>query len=410
MAFRDIVASGTAAARVSTAEAVAFRLTAHHLTERLGEASLLKAAGACAVQNSPPGSALLALHARVEDVTADGIARAVGEEKRLLQTWCMRGAPFYFPTADATVFTTGALPATEAGRRHLILGVEQALDRLGLGLDEVIGLVKDELRAVLSGKRLAITELGAELAVQVAAKLPSAQRDAWHSEGPYAAGQPLGEAVTHFCIRVLTLRGLVCLAPRSANTAPFTLVDEWLGHPLPDIAPEVARAELLRRYLRCYGPSTPKDFAAWVGVAVGDTGPWWDTVVEELVPVEFAGRRAWLLTDDLDALRSPSVPSGVRLLPPRDPYTQARDRETLIAKPYHRELWKPLGDPGAVLADGDIVGAWRARKNGQRLTITVTAFAVLTRQHQAQLADEAERVASLRAVSLARLDICDHSS
>ena len=43
----------------------------------------------------------------------------------------MRGAPFYFPTVDAPVFTTGVLPMTEAARVHLIIGVEGALDKLG---------------------------------------------------------------------------------------------------------------------------------------------------------------------------------------------------------------------------------------------------------------------------------------
>ena len=45
-------------------EIIAFRLRAHHLDERLSHNSLLDAAGACGIQNSPPGSALTALHAR----------------------------------------------------------------------------------------------------------------------------------------------------------------------------------------------------------------------------------------------------------------------------------------------------------------------------------------------------------
>lgn len=46
----------------------------------------------------------------------------------------------------------------------------------------------------------------------------------------------------HFCIRILTLQGVVCFAPRAGNKAPFVLVDEWLGHPIPDVDPAVARA------------------------------------------------------------------------------------------------------------------------------------------------------------------------
>jgi hypothetical protein len=40
----------------------------------------------CGIQNIPPGSAVLALHARVRDVTQDRVADAVAEEVSLLQT------------------------------------------------------------------------------------------------------------------------------------------------------------------------------------------------------------------------------------------------------------------------------------------------------------------------------------
>ncbi|MFI6900613.1 winged helix DNA-binding domain-containing protein [Nonomuraea sp. NPDC050394] len=384
--------------KVSKGDVIAFRLNAHHLTARLGEAGLLDAAGRCAIQNSPPGSALLALHARVENLTRERVARAVAEEKSLLQSWCMRGSPFYFPTADAPVFTTGVLPPAEEGRLHLIPGVEQALDELGMSLTEAVELTGAEIDAVLSGRPLAINELGAELATRIAPRLPKRQRGIWEGKGPYAPDQPLGEGVVHFCIRILTLRRLVCFAPRAGNKAPFVLVEEWLGRTIPDVDPEVARAELLRRYLRCHGPSTRGDFAAWVGIKVGDTDPWWSLVADELTPVEFNGR-SWLLAEDLDALRSAPTPQGVRLLPPRDPYTQMRDRETIVDRKYHREVWKTVGEPGTVLADGRITGIWRPRKSGRRLTVTVRTFGPPRARDRKAIQDEAERVASLRGAS-----------
>ena len=110
-----------------------------------------------------------------------------------------------------------------------------------MSLTEAVELTGAEIRDVLSGRRLAINELGAEIAERIARKLPKRQRDIWEEEGPYAPGQPLGEGVVHFCIRILTLQRVVCFAPRAGNKAPFVLVDEWLGHPIPDIDPE-ARA------------------------------------------------------------------------------------------------------------------------------------------------------------------------
>ena len=389
--------------KLSKGDVIAFRLNAHHLTERLGEKGLLEAAGACGVQNSPPGSALLALHARVENVTQDRVAAAVAEEKSLLQTWCMRGSPFYFPAADAPVFTTGVLPPTEKAKRHLILGVEATLDELDLSLTEAVELVGAEIGAVLSGRQLAINELGAELAKRIAPKLPKPQRGIWEGQGPYAADQPLGEGVVHFCLRILTLQRTVCFAPRDGNKAPFVLVDEWLGRPIPHVDPEVARAELLRRYLRCYGPSTRGDFAAWVGIKAGDVDPWWSLVEDELTQVEFTGK-SWLLTEDRDALGSAPKPKGLRLLPPRDPYTQLRDRETIVDKKYHRDVWKTVGEPGTVLADGRIIGSWRPRKSGRKLTMTITTFGSLPARDRKRIEDEAEQVARLRGASSVTVD------
>ncbi|HRP99466.1 MAG TPA: winged helix DNA-binding domain-containing protein, partial [Terrimesophilobacter sp.] len=297
--------------------------------------------------------------------------------------------------ADAPVFTAGVLPPTEEGMRQFILGVRPAVDQLGLSLGKAVELTGAEVRHVLSGRRLAIDELGKEVAERIAGKLSTKQQEVWEREGPYAAGQPLGEAVVHFCLRILTVQGMVCFAPREENKAPFVLVDEWLGDPIPATDAETARAELLRRYLRCYGPSTRADFAAWLGVRAGDAHPWWSLIEDELTQVDF-GRATWILTDDLAALQSPPTPKGVRLLPPRDPYTQLRDRETIADKKHHKELWKPAGDPGAVLADGKIIGLWRPRKSGRNLTITVTTFGALKDRDRNRLQAEAEQIAPLR--------------
>ncbi|MET0916043.1 MAG: winged helix DNA-binding domain-containing protein, partial [Jiangellaceae bacterium] len=376
------------AEKVSKSEVVAFRLNAHHLTKRMGGEGLLEAAGRCGIQNSPPGSALLALHARVRSITQERMAAAIADDKSLLQTWCMRGAPFVFPTVDAAVFTTGVSPPTEEAMRHFIPGVEQTIAQLDISLTKAVELCGAEIDAVLAGRRLAINELGQELARRIASKLTTGQRSVWEGEGPFAPNQPLGEGVVHFCVRILTLQRKICFAPRTGNQAPFVLVEEWLGHAIPDVDPDLARAELLRRYLRGYGPSTRIDFAAWLGIHARDTEPWWDLVHEELTPVEFGGT-SWILTEDLDAMRSAPEPEGVRLLPPRDPYTQMRDRETIVDKKRHRELWTTVGEPGAVLVDGKIAGTWRTRKSGRKLTVTIKTFDSTPARDKKLLEDEA---------------------
>lgn len=390
-------------------EVIAFRLASHHLDSRLAGRDLLEAAGACGIQNSPPGSGLTALHARVEGLSRAMLDSAVSEDRTLLQSWCMRGAPFYFPTSDLDAFTLGVLPSTEKSLRHFVLGVERSVDDLGLELGDLVTEAEGAIRGILRGRAMTISELGEELAAAMADSLTTGQQKIWNREGPLAKNQSLGEGVVHFCVRILTLRQIVCFAPRAGNTAPFVLVDEWLDEAkrarrsdLDQSTIDAARADLLRRYLHCYGPSTRADFAAWLGIRSTEATPWWDLLEGELTGVRF-GRKTWMLGDDLAALRSARMPRGVRLLPPRDPYTQARDRETIVDRSHHSAVWKTVGEPGVVLLDGRIVGTWRGRKSGQSLTVTISSFARVRSEAKKALIAEAEAIGSLRQVR--RVDV-----
>lgn len=295
-------------ARVTREQIIGFRLAGHRLDhpeddrggnsggDSRGGPAILDAAGRCGAQNSPPGSAVLALAARVPGLTRDAFTRAVGAERSLLQTWSLRGAPYVFPHTDAALFTAGVLPPTEAAARRFLPGVVPALDELGLTLGEATDLLEAEIDAVLRGRALDVHELGRELAPRLEAGLSAGQLRHWRSEGPHAAGQPIGEAVVHFLLRLLCLRGRICLAPREEDRARFVLVTEHLGAPLPAVDPADARANLLRRYLHAYGPATRADAAAWIGVGSREAAAWWDLLAEELAPVDTmrgnAGRSA----------------------------------------------------------------------------------------------------------------------
>lgn len=396
MPGRDSPEKGRRTLSVGNDEVVAFRVNAHNLRERLPDEGMLDAARACAVQNSPPGSALLAFHARVSDMSRERMDGAIEGKRSLLQTWCMRGAPFVFPTVDAALFTTGVLPEDEAEQRRFIRGVEGALDELAMSLGEAVELIEAEIRDVLSGRQLAVDELGFELGQRIAPKLAPARRKIWQGEGVH----PLGERVVHFCLRMLTLKQIICFAPRKGNKAPFVLVDEWLGEPLPNVDRDVARAELTRRYLRCYGPSTREDFASWVGIAPAHARQWWLLVEEELREVNLGDSKAWVLADDLDILRSPPGPRGLRLLPPGDPFIQLRDRETLVPdRKLHPKIWKLVGAPGTALHDGRLVATWRSRRSAKKLSIKVEPLDRLTSRQRGRIKEEAESVARLRCCS-----------
>lgn len=395
-------------ARVTREQIIGFRLAGHRLDhpeddrggnsggDSRGGPAILDAAGRCGAQNSPPGSAVLALAARVPGLTRDAFTRAVGAERSLLQTWSLRGAPYVFPHTDAALFTAGVLPPTEAAARRFLPGVVPALDELGLTLGEATDLLEAEIDAVLRGRALDVHELGRELAPRLEAGLSAGQLRHWRSEGPHAAGQPIGEAVVHFLLRLLCLRGRICLAPREEDRARFVLVTEHLGAPLPAVDPADARANLLRRYLHAYGPATRADAAAWIGVGSREAAAWWDLLAEELAPVDTDAGKRWALSADLPALAGARLPAGVRVLPPGDPYLRSPDRALLLDPAGQRALWGNVGGPGAVLIDGELRATWRPRTRVGRLTVTVTGLSALSAGDRSRVETVAAGLGPLR--------------
>lgn len=104
MPRRDSARKGRGTPSVGNDEVVAFRVNAHNLRQRLSEQGMLDAARACGVQNSPPGSALVALHARVSDMRCD----RGGADPPPDVVYARRHSSFR--RVDAAVFTTGVLP------------------------------------------------------------------------------------------------------------------------------------------------------------------------------------------------------------------------------------------------------------------------------------------------------------
>ena len=105
---------------VEREQVLAYRLHSQHLDARLPDGGLWTAAGTCGVQDTPAGSARVALRARVH-LSAGDLDRAFSD-RELVVLWSVRGAPNAVPVSDIEVFTTGALPADEESFRVFLQG------------------------------------------------------------------------------------------------------------------------------------------------------------------------------------------------------------------------------------------------------------------------------------------------
>jgi hypothetical protein len=285
-------------------QVLAFRRRSGALDERLpaGPESLRRAAWA-GLQDSMPRAALLSIHARVAGTDA-----STWEAPSLVQLWGPRFSVYVVPKPDHAVFSLGRLPVEGNGRR-------------------VAEEVAAQLHAILGGARMA-------------------DRD---------AAAPLGWNSNRFKYAAAT--GTVLIRWEGARAPVIWSV------PAPDVDPVEASLELARRYLHVFGPTTPRSFTDWAGIATKRGPAIFEALRESLLPVRTPLGEAWALKSDEAALRAePGSPAGARLLPSGDAYflLQGADRELLVTDEGQRSLlWTSRVWPGAVLVSGEIVGTWR---------------------------------------------------
>ena len=332
------------------------------------------------LQDSGP-TARLALAARTDGET-DPAARG------LVDGWTHRGAPHHHPPAERNAIAAAARPFddADAGARLNWSGPEQR--RVGIPAREALDRAADALAEVVTEP---MTKGAASAAVTTL--LPDALlRDC----------RPC--ACVHVNEQLMRLSAFpvgVGLDP-TGKTLLLTPPPSGWSRPVDGDARRAAR--LVLDYLRVLGPAGPREVADFVGTSTTAFAPAWEAALPGLVEVEVQGRRAWLPADDLDAALGAPDPDLVRLLPPLDPMLQARDRPLLAPdEALRKDLYKIIGNPGALLADGEIVGTWRPRASGKKLTLEIAPVVPLAPDVRSRLDEEAERVAAARGLKLAGL-------
>ncbi len=376
-------------------QALAFRLEQQHLARRLPPGALLAAVTACGIRNSPPGSAEMALHARLADFNLSQLQNALAD-RELLEIWSMRLSPFFLQPAAAAIFTTGLLPQNDAWLRVYLQTALSVLDGAGISATEALEVTAAAALEALDGRRLPKGELSTEISRRVPDKMLF-----WC----------VGCGASHInetLFRLSVQKAQICFESRTGAALLFVRSDQWLKTPLPQLDPEHAQSEVLRRYLHLYGPSNPQHYSIWAGLTLAQARLTWQILISELAELRFEGKPAWLLQSDQPVFEAARLPVGIRLLPPYDPYLLLSDRATLVAdKKRHSQVWRAIGNPGVVLAGGEVAGVWRPQKKGQRLLLTIEPFQVLPPEIRASIEAEAFGLAHLRGCTIVEVKFED---
>jgi hypothetical protein len=356
-------------------QVLAFRLARVGLAAR-DERSLAEAA-ACPASDFARDAALLALGARVEELSREAYDEAV-DAGDVMVAHVVRGAIHALAPADHALYGPALIAGdddelgAQLGRQVQRLAAEHGFAPTD-ALEEVARATKE---ALAGARKLDKNELHQQLRERVAADLmPWCRSCGSHHVAP-------------MLWRYATVKAGVRLDSERRYT---------LGKPgrLP------RASEAVRRFLGFYGPATSGDFAAWAGLARRHGQRLWDESASDLAEVAVGDSQGWLMKDDVAALESPPTAQGVRLIPPGDPYLQKANRPLLAPEPELRKrLFRPVASPGAVLSDGRLAGLWRMKAKGRKAELTVEK---LGRLRRSDLEEEAQRVARLRGAAEAAL-------
>jgi hypothetical protein len=360
---------------VDREQVVAYRIAAQGLRRTEADATAL-AVFDLGLQSTQRDTAAIALAARLDGpVTEESFV----DDGRFALAWTHRGAPHFHRAGELPAVASALIPLDEADAMARMGWQRRQVEAAGMSATDGLFAAAKAIRQVVD-KPMTKGAVSTEITKIVPAGLSYWCR---------------GCQATHILEQVMRLAAIHGGARLEPGAFPATLAP-ISGRPRMRTRPDAAAATaVVANYLHLHGPATPSEAAGFIGTTATVAKKMWPA---DLVEVRFEGRKRFVPAADLELLSNPPEPDLVRLLPPWDPYLQSRDRATLVPdKARQKEVWKILGNPGALLAEGEIVGTWRTKGSGRkRLDFTFATFEPLPAAARKAAEAEAERVAGVR--------------
>jgi hypothetical protein len=287
----------------------------------------------------------LACWARVGSLDVAEVDRALYADRSLVKQLAMRRTLFVFPR--------DLLPAVWGSASARVAGIERArmvkdLVKAGIAADgdEWLDRARAAVLAVLAGKPDGLTPVEVRAAVpMIDVKVAASAGEVWSS----------ARVVTHLGATGDIVRA-VNTGRWAINKPRWTLTRHWLGDvPGPD-EPADGYREIVRRWLRTFGPGTEDDLVWWLGATKAIVR----RALTELAAVSVSLDRdetGWLLPDDLAVVADPGP--WVALLPVLDPTVMGWQGRDFYLGPHRDLLFDSRGNAGTTAwVDGRAVGCW----------------------------------------------------
>lgn len=349
----------------------------HALAPSYRVASPEAATGAMTVLHATePATVHLSCRARCTSVTVTDVDRALYDDRSLVKQLAMRRTVFVFgrdllgavwPSASARVARTErAQMVKDVITAEIASDGDAWLDRARADVLAVLADAPDGLTA--AEVRRAAPRIDVKVAVRPGV--------AWASP------------------RVLTQLGATADVARGVNTGQWrtsrprwTLMRHWLGEVPPVWEEADGWRELVRRWLRTFGPGSEEDVGWWLGATKGIVR----AALAELDAVAVtldSGATGWLLPDDLD--ETPDPGPWVALLPVLDPTVMGWKERGFYLGRHRAQLFDRAGNAGTTAwVDGRIVGCWVQDDDG---VVAVRLLERLPASPRHALDEEAQRL------------------
>lgn len=338
-------------------------LRRQHLLERVPVPSMSALSmvehliGLQAQDNLPP---YLSLAARLDDFEPEVLSTAL-EARDVVRLLTMRGTIHVLTAEDALTLRPWVQPALDQVSRSNQMNKSAR--------DVPVADVVAATRRLLGGEPLPVKQLGERLADVFPGVPAAALAHVARERAPLVQLPP---------------RGLW----RRSGGVVYQTVENHLGRPMA----ELDVADLVRRYLRAFGPATAADMTAWSRVT--RLGPVFKAMAGagELVVVECAdGRRRY------DVPGAPVAdgdePAPVRLLGTYDNLWLSHQDRSHVVPDEVRPRW--MGTNGGIghtiFVDGFMAGLWWWRDD----RVVLDVFKKLSRSERRGLDEEVDRVTAL---------------
>lgn len=336
-------------------------LQRQHLLDRVDEDAIEVLDRCVGLQSQDPRAAFFGLHSRIEGFDPAELDDLL-TEREVVRMALLRSTVFLVDAQDARWIRALAQPAitTELERY-------QAPRLVSADPTRVIADAAD----LLAGRELRGSVLGAELEKRHPGESPSVLT------AIARCGLPLVQVPP---------RGLW----RGRGSVTYRLFDEWVGPGEPAVEGDEARKDLIRLYLRGFGPATVQGIQTWSGL----------TRLRPLVEAMEADWELARLTGpdgeelfDLEGLdlTDADAPCAATFLAPYDNVIVAQaDRRRIADDEAYAATWTPNGrSPGFLLVDGFLAGTWRIDADG---VVTVDCLRPLSAAERRGVEVERERL------------------